>query len=303
MNSDVTKIVVTGASGFLGRSLINYFKNKETFIVYALSSQYDKLRQYNTSENIKYCHKDELFKSRNKSILEDSILINCAFPRNSSGTGMADGLKYIQGVFLNAKECNVKKIINISSQSVYSSKRDLAATEEMPVCLETTYAVGKYATELMLETVFTGTDISFTNIRLASLIGPGFNQRFVNRFVKFAVDGIDLTVNAGRQRYGFLDIKDAVYGIAAIINSERFDWKKVYNLGPKDGYTVEEIAQLVCLLSERYCRKRINYKINAVDDSTNSALDSTLFYKDFNWEPDMSLVSSIEEIFKNEVVK
>ena len=303
MSLNKTKVVITGASGFLGRNLIAYLDENDKYVIYALSSQSKVLQEKSRYKNVKYYDKNAIFTDQDKLILENAILVNCAFPRNSTGTGMSDGLKYIQRVFIEAKECKAHAVINISSQSVYSAKREEAATEETPVCLETTYAVGKYATELMLESILQGTDIFFTNIRLASLIGPGFDQRIVNRFVKSAIKGIDLVANAGKQRYGFLDIKDAVSGIAAIINSGRFDWNKEYNLGPKGGYAVEEIAQLVCRLSAFYCSKKINYIINVVDESTNSVLDSTLFCKDFNWKPIVTLEKSIDKLFKTEVAK
>ena len=99
---------------------------------------------------------------------------------------IADGLKYIQSVFEKSVEGNAAVIVNISSQSVYSQKRTEAATEETPVCLESPYAVGKYAVELMLESICRGSKTRYTNLRMASLIGPGFDQRIVNRLVRQA---------------------------------------------------------------------------------------------------------------------
>lgn len=301
MNSNKTKVVITGASGFLGRNLIAYLDENDKYFIYALSSQSKVLQEKNRYKNVMYYDKNAIFTDQDKLILENAILVNCAFPRNSTGTGMADGLKYIQGVFLKAKECKAKAVINISSQSVYSAKREAAATEETPVCLENTYAVGKYATELMLESLLQGTDIYFTNIRLASLIGPGFDQRIVNRFVKQALSGKDLVANIGTQRYGLLDIKDAVSGLTAMIQSDARDWKKVYNLGPKGGYTIEQIAQVVCQLSKFYCDRSIRYSVKQTDDNSNSMVDCRLFCRDFKWEPKLKIIESTEEILKKEV--
>ena len=291
MNSNKIKVVITGASGFLGRNLIAYLDENTKYVIYALSSQSKVLQEKKRYKNVMYYDKNAIFTDQDKLIIENAILVNCAFPRNSTGTGIADGLKYIQGVFLKAKECKAKAVINISSQSVYSSKREVAATEESPVCLETTYAVGKYATELMLESLLQGTDIYFTNIRLASLIGPGFDQRIVNRFVKQALSGKDLVAN----------IKDAVSGLTAMIQSDARDWKKVYNLGPKGGKTIEEIAQLVCQLSKIYCERSIKYSVKQTEENSNSMIDCRLFYQDFKWEPKIKITESAEEILKKEV--
>lgn len=299
MNTNKTKVVITGASGFLGRNLVDYLGKHDKYVIYGLSSQSSVLQQNNKYIYVQYYDKDAIFTERNKLILENAIIVNCAFPRNSTGSGMADGLKYIQGVFLQAKECKAKAVINISSQSVYSAKREVAATEETPVCLETPYAVGKYATELMLESILQGTDIYYTNIRLASLIGPGFDQRIVNRFVKQALSGEDLVVNTGKQIYGFLDIKDGVSGLTAMIHRDARDWKKVYNLGPKGGYTLEQIAQVVCRLSKFYCERSIKYSVvKQTDGNSNSMIDCRLFCRDFKWEPKITITESTEEILK-----
>ena len=246
MNSDnLKKVVVTGAGGFLGSNLVRVLNDREEYFVYALSSRGDELQQNNTHPNMRYCHKDSIFFDEEGCILEDAIVVNCAFPRNSTGTKMADGLRYIQRLFDRSKECGVRAIINISSQSVYSQAREEAATEETPVCLESPYAVGKYATELMLESVCKGKNIKYTNLRMASLIGPGFDQRIVNRFVKQAYEGEPIHINISDRRFGFLAIEDAVSAIIALIDKKDVLWKSVYTVGNAESYSIDEIVENV----------------------------------------------------------
>ena len=105
------KIVITGASGFLGSHLVERLKDDERYKVYALSSKPDDLKEKISGENIEYIHKDSL----DAEMLKDSTVINCAYPRNSTGTAIADGLKYIQKVFESAVGSGAATIINISS--------------------------------------------------------------------------------------------------------------------------------------------------------------------------------------------
>ena len=71
----------------------------------------------------------------------------------------------------------------------------LPATEETSLNLETKYAVGKYATELLVNKICR--NIPHTNLRMASLIGEGFEQRITNKLVAKAILGGDLDIIGG----------------------------------------------------------------------------------------------------------
>lgn len=304
MSSDnIKKIVVTGAGGFLGSNLVEALKEKSEYFVYSLSSQGKELQELNPSKNILYCHKNAVFSDEGEQILRNAIVVNCAFPRNSTGTEMADGLRYIQRLFDRSKECGVKAIINISSQSVYSQTREKPATEETPVCLESPYAVGKYATELMLESVFRGTGIVYTNLRMASLIGPGFDQRIVNRLVKQAILEHIVSVNMSQQKFGFLDITDAVSGIFKLLQSTNTLWHTIYNLGTFKGYSLEELAHCICTVSEKEFQLSIKTVYEYSEKYSNSMIDCRRFYQDFLWQPTVSMELSVKKIMKCEVIE
>ena len=241
--SNSRRIVITGASGFLGSHLVERLKDDAQLQVFALSSRPDELKSKIGGSSIVYRHKDSVF--QDGSALSEATVINCAYPRNSTGIMIADGLKYIQGVFEAAVENKATAIINISSQSVYSQQRTETATEETPVCLESPYAVGKYAVELMLESICKGSETVYTSLRMASLIGPGFEQRIVNRLALKILHQEPVTVVRQEKRMGFLDVEDAVNAILAVANNPVDTRKSVYNVGNGQGYTVEEIYKAV----------------------------------------------------------
>ena len=284
------KIVITGASGFLGSHLVERWRDDERYSVYALSSKPDELREKLGGENVMYLYKDAL-----NAEMVDAFVINCAYPRNSMGTAIADGLKYIQTVFEAAVKFKATAIINISSQSVYSQQRTEAATEETPVCLESPYAVGKYAVELMLESVCRGEKLAYTNLRMASLIGPGFDQRLVNKLVKKLLNHESITVVRQNKKMGFLDVEDAVTAVTAIIDYSKQFWKTVYNIGNGQGYTAEEIYDVVTSI--------LGYEPNTNDVTIKPGIDDSstvvLFEKlnaDTGFIPSLDLRDSIKKI-------
>lgn len=287
------KIVVTGASGFLGSHLVERLKDNENYCVYALSSHPEELASKIGGSNISFLHKDIV--TGGGDIFEEAIIINCAYPRNATGIAVAEGLKYIQSVFETANENKALAIINISSQSVYSQQRTEAATEKTPVCLENSYAIGKYAVELMLESICKGNNTAYMNLRMASLIGPRFDQRIVNRFAMKLLHGETITVVKQPKKMGFLDVEDAVSAIMAVADTSMDNWKHIYNVGNGQGYTVEEIYNAIAM--------EIKDKIEITEPiyETGTDVSSTaVAYKSLNidtgYVPKIDLNESIKRI-------
>lgn len=287
------KIVITGAGGFLGSNLICELEKSSKYEVYAFSSHYNEKC---SNESIHFYDKNSFFLEDMKDVLKGVILINCAFPRNTSGEEMASGLKYIQKVFERSVECKANAIINISSQSVYSQKRDTIATEETPVSLDNPYAVGKYATELILESICKSFNVKYSNLRLASLIGPTFNQRIVNRFVKQAMDRKKIYVIKNNQKFGFLDVIDAVKAIHSLIRIQSDDWKSIYNVGNGQEYSIESIANCI---SEVFHKNKLAFPGISIEEGEgygNTGVSYKLFGEDTGFEPSIELSDSIERI-------
>lgn len=287
-------ILISGAGGFLGKNLIDYFLNYTKYNIIAMTSQSQKIM----AKYLKYGARIQVVESFHSEIDWSTvdILINCAFPRNSDGVQIAKGLSFISNLLTEATCGGVGAVLNISSQSVYSQSRLVPATEQTELNLESKYAVGKYASELMTNSICR--NIPHTNIRLASLIGPEFGQRVINKFVAQAIEGKNLQIIGGIQKYGFLDIRDAVSGIATVCAHSCYCWNEVYNLGMNEDYTLEEIAQYVCSLSEKYCTKSIKYEVKSSDQVHNSSLECAFFQETFQWKPVYKLIDMVIHIYE-----
>lgn len=291
-------IIITGSAGFLGSNLIEKLKVDTRYFIYALSSKGTALQLKNTYTNVCYGQKDIFFDYKEREKIKDSIVVNCAFPRNLTGESLAEGLKYTQHIFEISKEYGAQAIINISSQSVYSASRKSSATEEEPVCLENGYAVGKYAVELMLESICKGTEIAYTNLRMASLIGPGFDQRIINRVVLQALQGEKIHIIKSDQRFGFLDIEDAVNAVIALINLDYSKWRNIYNVGNSKGYTIDELISCIARIFKEEDLSFPEVCEDKGDASGCSMVDYHLLYKDTGFRPTIELEESIRKIVR-----
>lgn len=287
-------ILLTGAGGFLGIHLLEVLLSRTEQTVIALTSKGEKLcEMFPDAGNRLTIFPTERFASL--PFAEIDVLVNCAFPRNEDGVKMAEGLRFIAELLKAAVDGGVGAVINISSQSVYSQQRTEPATEETPLNLETSYAVGKYAAELLTNTLCAA--IPHTNLRLASLIGAGFDQRVPNKLIAKALAGEELKVLRGPQYYGFLDVRDAADAITAVINSDPGAWAEVYNLGTNEAYTLEDIAKTVVEIYNQKFSANLTYRTEPSEKSFNSALNCRIFNKDFHWKPRHTLRDTIQWIF------
>ena len=287
------KIAVTGAGGFLGTELLRQMSERKDITVYAFTFDFERNREtYISSDNIITLDNSEASAYDYSDI---DVLINCAFPRNVSDDTFAKGLDFIQAVIEKAVSDKVGSVINISSQSVYSQVRKEPASEKDSVILESKYAVGKYCSELFVNTVCR--NIRHTNLRMASLIGAGFNQRITNKFALKTVKGEQISIMGGKQLFGFLDVRDAADGIITVALSEN-EWAEVYNLGSDEAYTLLGIAESAVETGRKFGYTAPVPIVSGEGEWQNSSLKCSCFRNRFGWKNKYSLADTLNAIYE-----
>ena len=283
-------VMVTGAGGFLGRNLVAELASRG-HAVYAVTSKSEG--ELGASELAAVVPNRD-FEAIAELMDGADVLVNCAFPRNVDGYQLADGMDYLQRVFAIAGASQVGAVVNISSQSVYSQTRTEPAREDTPVCLESKYAVAKYASEQLLE-AYCG-DKPHTNIRLASLIGPGFDQRVVNKMVARALDCGQVAVSGENIVFDYMDVADAVCALACMVRAENSDWDPVYNLGSGQPESLLCLAELVVSSLRGHALDCELAESELLPSARSSALDAAAFERRFNWAPRLSTALAVERI-------
>ena len=307
MTSGLCPVVVTGAGGFLGGNLVAALLREGRRVV-GVTSRADDEAAYRARIGVgagegadaagmgalRLIAPGQLVEE--PDVLDGAVLLNCAFPRGGDGAAMASGLRYLADMFELAARRHPAAVVNISSQSVYDPQRDYAAVEDSPLRLDTKYAVAKYGVELLAESRFAGA-APYTNIRLASLIGPGFEPRVVNKMARRALaEGVIEAADNG-SRFGYLDVRDAVCGIERLLASDPASWAAVYNLGIENTYSLTEIAQEVYAAVEAVGGCVRHFETRSVEGGAHSSwLDATLFCEAFGWQPAWTLASTTRSI-------
>ncbi|MCD8231083.1 MAG: NAD(P)-dependent oxidoreductase [Clostridiales bacterium] len=283
-------ILITGASGIVASELISNLLKFTDYRIFAASRHnagYEAPVYNILNEQIERCLQENEF----------DCLIHCAYPRNVSETQWASGLDFGITVLFLARKYNVKRIVHVSSQSIYGWKRNIPAVEGDTIVLNNPYGTGKYCTELIVKQIFA--DRLYTNVRLATVIGERTEERVPNKFIHHLIDGDDLNIQGGGQIFSFLDARDAGEALCKLIVSEKEDWCEIYNVGTEEYYSLLEIAEMCLSISKAYGNRTSKVLVHPADFTLNNRMDCSLFHRDFNWKAKHKLNETIEDIYQS----
>ena len=303
MNGKNNYILITGAGGVLGSELIRQLIKNGEYQILALDidkkvfpeslADHDLIELYDSKEWVE----NKLPWNKINSV------IHCAFARSSNGRLLSESLDFTKELLSQVVKNRVDTFVNISSQSVYGRSQSPLWTEKTPVSPEppdTFYALTKYASELLTTSICNSGESKTigTNLRLASLIGRGMDERLVTRFVKAALTDEPIKLVGGNQVMAYMDVRDAAEGIIALMQTDTSVWKDVYNFGVPWRYTIREIAEIVKKIGKTY-GKEVQIEIEEKDVSLDTGMDTSLFYRDTGWRPKYDISMTIDYLFKS----
>lgn len=295
--TEMQKILVIGAGGFLGKYLIDALLEKNEYEVLAFDLAKERLVAKFPNRNEIFFYDTSDWKQGNIPFNEVDIVIHCAFSRSMKGSELAKSLIFAQEIF-SVSAANNCHVINISSRSVYGQNPNIPWCEMTPVDPDSLYALSKFDSELLLKTAFSSNKNTFyTNIRLAGLIGPELDARIVNKFIHQALNGETSNIKGGSQQFAFFDVKDAADGLVALLQTPPQSWKPIYNLGYIRSYSIMEIADMVAKTAREFNCDEVAINLEKTDDRLYAEIDSSLFYNDTGWQPKYDMQATIRDIF------
>lgn len=254
------KIVVTGALGHIGSSLIralpNSFSGAEIVLMDNLSTQrYCSLFDLPKHGNYRFYEAD-ILKDNLDPIFENArVVIHLAAITNAAGSfDIQEQVEEVNSIGTQkvAHACNESgsAMVFLSTTSVYGTQ-DSVVDEDCPLTElnpQSPYAESKLKSELYLRDMGNTNDLRFVVCRFGTIFGTSIGMRFhtaVNKFCWQAVTGIPLTVwrTAMDQKRPYLDLNDAGEAINFIIQNDLFD-NRTYNVLTENA-TVRQIIEYI----------------------------------------------------------
>lgn len=312
-----TKVLVTGAGGFIGGHLVKYLRNKGYQNIRAVDIK--PLKNWyqidSKAENIvlNLNHLDKC-KLATKNIDEVYNLAS-----NMGGMGFIESHKAecMLNVLINtnmlmaSKEAGAKKYFYSSSACVYSLSKQRSANidglkenDAYPAQPEDGYGWEKLFSERMCRHFMEDFKLETRVARFHNVYGPlgeykGGREKAPAALIRKVIEAkinqkkeIEIWGD-GLQSRTFMYIDDCVKGIYLIMNS---DIREPINLGTNELVTINQLVSIIENIAGVTLKR--TYNINAPKGVRGRSSDNTLIKKYLNWEPEIPLKKGIEKTYK-----
>lgn len=298
------KILITGASGFLGKNLTEFLIDKGHTIT-VLGRDEGKLKNVFFGRPVIIKITDYSLESLKSLTQDQEIIIHLASKLMNREThplkisDFQDNIQIVENLIIACSENNVKKFINTSSISVYPRKNQVHEKQEsLPWNI---YGVSKANVDIYLNYIKNKVQTHIVSLRLARLYGYGEREGLVfTDFVSKALNKETLTISGeGKSTIEYIYIKDVVDAIYAFIEDNKC--QGIYNVGSGKAFTILEIATSINEVFEN--QENIQFVNDCKEEIMGSVMDITKIKSDLNWAPQWNLTKSLNDIkikIKNE---
>ncbi len=221
------KLLITGATGFLGREIIQKKITGYEVFCFVRKGSVDKIPKNNLNYVVGDLNDDESIKRATKGI---SVVLHLATSHIKGNE--KESLYYSQNLIKACRENKVKKIIFVSSMAVKRKIKDNYGE-----------------TKLRIEDEIKNSGIEYTIIR-PTMVYSLDNLSVIGQSLKDFPFVIPI-IGDGKSKISPVFIADLVEGIIKILNTKNSK-NKVYEIGGKSKISLNEVIQL--------CKKRFKIK-------------------------------------------
>jgi len=237
-------LIVTGASGFVGKNLLNYLKISNKFSIQTLDLRIDKLSAINLDIFSVIHLAGKAHDLKGVSNYEDYIAINFELTRK------------LYDEFLQS---NAKKFIFISSVKACADHvEDILKESDCPDP-KTDYGKSKLLAEEYIQSIPLPEGKSYFILRPCMIHGPG-NKGNLNLLYKFVALGLPYPLGAFQNKRSFLSIDNLCFVIYELLVRNDIP-SGIYNISDDEALSTKDLIKLIASMSNK---RPILWKISPV---------------------------------------
>lgn len=297
------KVIVTGASGFIGKALVKKLLKKNVE-VWAIVRNKKKLNDIEVTSKLKIIESElKEYKDLDKKISENNfdIFFHLAWD-GVYGESFFDYEKQINNIKYGcdalevARKLNCKKFI-FTGTFVEYEVRQYIENNTCNLRIATIYGMSKLSTELFIKTLVNKyKDIEYNIIYPTQVYGEGDKSRMLSRIlIENLILGNSPRLSTGNFFYDWIYIEDLIEGIIAV--GEKGKNTKSYYIGNKKIYLFKDIVKKVRdIINPKITLKFGEYPDSALIDYDKIDLEE--LYRDTGFEVKSNFEDTIKKTAK-----
>jgi len=306
-----SKILVTGADGFIGSHLTEYLVREgydvRAFVYYNSFNSWGWLDHcaidvkdhfevfagdirdpYGVKEAMKGCD----------LVLHLAALIAIPYSYHSPETYIETNIKGTLNVLQAAKELGVKRLIHTSTSEVYGTAQFVPITENHRLNGQSPYAASKIGADQLAYSFFTSFNLPVLIIRPFNTYGPRQSARAVipTIITQIANGKSKISLGETSTTRDFNFIKDTVLGFISALESEN-GLGEVVNLGSNSEISILDTVNIIAELMEK--KIEINtesYRVRPENSEVERLWADNSKAKDlFGWRPEYTGITGFKK--------
>ncbi len=310
------KILITGATGFVGKHLIDHLLeiNSTDKIIGTYISDLSQEDSLNYGEKVDFVKIDLNNEQDVLSLISDSkpdYIYHLAALSSASDSFDNPKETLINNVVAQvnlleaARKSNLidTRILIISSAEIYGNVKvqDLPIREETPLNPTSPYAVSKITQDYLALQYFNSYNLKTIRVRPFNHIGPGQSPNFVvSAFTKKVAeiekageDSPTMKVGNLESKRDFTDVRDVVKAYSLLI--EKGKPGDVYNLGSGKSYKISEILNKILALSQTKIKTVQDELLLRPFDNADLTCDCSKLINATGWKPEIPLEKTLKD--------
>ncbi|MCF2674258.1 NAD-dependent epimerase/dehydratase family protein [Fusobacterium varium] len=302
------KILITGATGFIGRNLIEKLHDSNYEILALILEEKEK----NIIPDVECIlwsrfldeKNEEVYSLNRKKIKHVDVVIHLASygvdPKDNDINLMIDSnVNLTKNLLMSLKKINCKKIIFTGSGFEYGDKGKIKLNEDMYLDPFSIYGATKASSFLIGKKICETLNINFINLRLFNIFGEyEAKNRLLPQLIFNSLEEKKLNFTTGEQIRDYLYIKDVVKAYEIILKLNLFD-NEIYNICSSEEISIRNfIEKAAKVLNISFSKLNFGAISTRKEEAMYIVGDNNKFVNKTGWKNKFTLEEGIENMYK-----